>query len=500
MSALSHATRPLPPLQRVPAGAPRSLGKPRSGKAATSAKQRSYLQPATARNSPRQNACLESLASGHVETFINMFKITEGDTEGATIADSTDMLSSLKDGLIGAENATRKGDLEAVYMAYKRLADYFEDSEQLLTSKDFRLKAQDAAKDLGHRAWIVDGYSLLGRLEDKLDRRRDAVQCYQAAFDTACASSSAADGDVDTRLPASHLVRARTHLADELLESGDADTALSELTSALSLATEFSLGDLAKECCYRLGRACESLGDPHAGIGHLEKYVNSPAVDQVGKNYACNVLARCYEQIGGDAAIDTAIQYLRSLIPAAVAAAPAHEDQLTLAMHAAAMLGRLYGDQGRHGEAIERYTEAYNLAKQVNDLEMIQTQQVALGMARANAMMGYVARGYAHNTPRDLDVMLRWGSLRQEGFSGGAIETGFPGYNPDKSKPTRLSQQPHHHHHHHHHVLHQCHHGGVHVHPCDAPTKRVGASAPTAHRHIPAAHHTTAHSIHPPCL
>lgn len=37
--------------------------------------------------------------------------------EGAVISESPDLLAAMKDGLMGAENATRKGDLEAVYMA-----------------------------------------------------------------------------------------------------------------------------------------------------------------------------------------------------------------------------------------------------------------------------------------------------------------------------------------------------------------------------------------------
>ena len=65
------------------------------------------------------------------------------------------------------------------------------------------------------------------------------------------------------------------------------------------------------------------------------------------------------------------------------------------------------------------------LAEKIGDVELVQQLQVSLGMARANALIGHVARGYVSNTAKDLAVALQWCSLRRDGFTGGAITTGF---------------------------------------------------------------------------
>jgi hypothetical protein len=47
---------------------------------------------------------------------------------------------------------------------------------------------------------------------------------------------------------------------------------------------------------------------------------------------------------------------------------------------------------GDHNGSIRWHAEAYELAKSLPDLAKIQELQVALGMARATAMMPFVAR------------------------------------------------------------------------------------------------------------
>jgi hypothetical protein len=134
------------------------------------------------------------------------------------------------------------------------------------------------------------------------------------------------------------------------------------------------------------------MDDPQTGISYLEKYVNSPTVDQVGKNYACEVLAKCYQRIGGVPANETARQYLENLIKSATELVDTHPDQRLVAMNAADRLGRLLGHMGDHNGSIRWHAEAYELAKSLPDLAKIQELQVALGMARATAMMPFVAR------------------------------------------------------------------------------------------------------------
>mmetsp|Transcript_28295 Transcript_28295/g.74238 ORF Transcript_28295/g.74238 Transcript_28295/m.74238 type:complete len:529 (+) Transcript_28295:26-1612(+) len=437
--SVSHATRPLPPLRRVPPGArgmqsPGRKGMGSSKAGSSSGKSKAFLQPAITRNTPRQKACLESLATGHVETFIDMFKITEGDTEGATIGESEDLLKEMKKGLIAAEDATRKGDLEAIYVAYKRLGDHFEDEGHLGTAKDFRMRAQQAAFTLGEPARLVAGHSLLGELESKIGDHHASVRCHDEAFAVAKAAG------LNMHMPASHLVRAQTALGDACLTAGDPAAALRHLSSALELATEYELADLGKECCFRLGKACEALGDPHTGIDYLEKYVNSPTVDQIGKNYACEYLARCYERMGTESALDTAVQYLENLIKSATDAADTDPEQRVVAMNAASRLGRLFTRLRQYNDAIARHTLAYELAKQIGKASFVLDQQVALGKVRATAMMGHVARGYVDNGPGDLAVMLRWGSVRQDGFTAGEVTSGFESFDPEASADARRAR------------------------------------------------------------
>ena len=193
-------------------------------------------------------------------------------------------------------------------MTYTRVADHFEDAGQLRSSKQFRHKAHDAARQAGSGA---AAHNALGLVEEKLDDIEMSVACFVDMFRVN------ASIETDQTTACSNLVRTLTKLAEKLEGNGDVESSLAQLKEALAYSEKVAVPEMTSQCLYRIGRACEMLGDADGAIEFLEKYMNAthPATP-AGRNHACSVLARCYERRGD---LDTAIEYLTKLVDTSAA-------------------------------------------------------------------------------------------------------------------------------------------------------------------------------------
>ena len=278
-------------------------------------------------------------------------------------------------------------------MAYKRVADHFEDAGQLRSSKQFRHKAHDAARQAGSGSKVAAAHNALGLVEEKLDDIEMSVACFVDMFRVN------ASIDADQTTACSNLVRTLTKLAEKLEGNGDVESSLAQLKEALSYSEKVDLPEMTSQCLYRIGRACEMLGDADGAIEFLEKYMNAthPATP-AGRNHACSVLARCYERRGD---LDTAIEYLKKLVETSAAL-----QQEVITTESAAKLGEIYRRTGNHAEAIKWYTKAYEVALNLKQPARILQLRIALGGARASALRAGYVTSLQRNGPADITAML----------------------------------------------------------------------------------------------
>lgn len=268
-----------------------------------------FLVPTAARNTPRHNICIDVLLAGNLESYIELFDITEKDEDNALISENSEYLSAIAIGLTDAENAARKHDREAEYMTFKRLGDFLEEEGLLMTACRFRARAESVAQSLNDAHKLSSAQSMHGLLLEKIGEVEGASQC----FETALAVQKRAGINVASTV--GHIIRVKTAVADRFENTGDMGSSLQVFTDAKELALANAQMEAATQCMYRMGNASERLGDAQGAIEHLERYMSSPVrVDQASKNLACAVLARCYERLGGESNTETALQYLQKLV------------------------------------------------------------------------------------------------------------------------------------------------------------------------------------------
>lgn len=339
-----------------------------------------FLEPSHAKASPRRQTCVDVLMGGHVEAFVELFMVTSNSLDSNDLSHSEAELSVLKSNLITAETAARVSDYDTVYMSYKRIADHFDEVNQLKTSRQFRNTAQAAAVRTGNHSNIAAAHHARGLVEEKLGDIEMAVACYQDM------AKECTNAGADQTTACSCIIRSKTCLAEAAESSGDMDASLKHLRDAYGFTRNVDLPELASQCLFRIGRACELLGDADAAIESLEKYMTgSHPATPMGRNQACAVLARCYERRGD---LETAIEYLKKLVETSV-----QQDQIDITIDSAAKLGELYSSRGDYGESIRWYTKAYEVAVRLKQPMRSLALRIALGKARAMALRpGYIDR------------------------------------------------------------------------------------------------------------
>eukprot|EP00041_Stephanoeca_diplocostata_P011777 m.194742 g.194742 ORF g.194742 m.194742 type:complete len:509 (-) comp18661_c0_seq1:257-1783(-) len=398
-----------------------------------------FLVPTAARNTPRHNVCIDLLSAGNLESFVEVFDITEKDEDNVDIGQREDDLRVIAAGLKDAETAAREQQAELEYMTLKRLADFLEEKSLLKTARRFRARAQSAAQSFNNPQKLAAAQTLHGLLLEKIGDVEGASACFESAL------TVQKDAGIDVALTVGHIVRTKTAVGDALEAVNDMKSSLEVFTEAKDLALSNAQMEEATQCMYRMGNASERLGDALGAIEHLERYMSSPVrVDQASKNLACAVLARCYERLGGDSNTETALQYLEKLVETTK-----ETGQTKLTEEAASSLGRIHGCLNNHADSIKWYTVAYYTAKMLDNQARVQELGVTLATARASALLPGMAAALQNATGETLDdpapgdslsIMLKWTSQRREGFTGGKFSTGFDTYDPVAEKAAKKQE------------------------------------------------------------
>jgi tetratricopeptide (TPR) repeat protein len=158
---------------------------------------------------------------------------------------------------------------------------------------------------------------------------------------------------------------ARNNLASALVQSGRADEAIGEFREALALAPDFA------EAHSGLGAALAQKGRPGEAIPHLEKATALRPENPMARVNLALALAMTHQAAAA--------------IPHAERAMALTEGRDPLV---ADLLGRLYADAGRPGDAVAAGREALRLARQSRDPRLVRELEARLAAYQAAAARG----------------------------------------------------------------------------------------------------------------
>eukprot|EP01105_Mastigella_eilhardi_P007905 TRINITY_DN1960_c1_g1_i1.p1 TRINITY_DN1960_c1_g1~~TRINITY_DN1960_c1_g1_i1.p1 ORF type:complete len:594 (+),score=202.69 TRINITY_DN1960_c1_g1_i1:126-1784(+) len=284
-----------------------------------------------------------------------------------------EVLSYLKEHLAEAEHALRQGDTKAAIHAYTLLADHFEKRGDVRSTKiaiHFHHKCLYMAQQLGETT--LEGTA-----------NRNLGHCYQQINDIEAATKhyerfSTLANEEGQKIANKNLVSAYKQYAQQCETSGDYVQAIDYYNKCLERA-EFCLDTEAIGAAnYHLGLCYKQINEAEKSIEHLERYlqVSKENKDELGEAAACSALAVAH-QLTNDTR--RAIKYLTDNLALAQ-----RTNQLENQARACCSLGVIYNRTGDYARAAASFEQYFGLARQMQDMSMLEHSRVCLGVARGN--------------------------------------------------------------------------------------------------------------------
>ncbi|CAN0369722.1 unnamed protein product, partial [Ectocarpus sp. 8 AP-2014] len=216
----------------------------------------------------RRAICEDILTGGHVQTFVDFFYLTH---RPAPVQDATDPgegsaevnvpkreMLFIRDNLVAAESARRRGDTAAVYKAYNSLAQYYQEMNDPKTGVYFHEKCLEISRLTADRGGEMSANHRLGVAYEKMGDVVAATNYHERHQELA----TAVDIPDEQKEANKSLINVYRKFAEER-ESGGLYKESIEFW-AKSLEAARSAGDQAAlgQACYRLGKAYTELEDP----------------------------------------------------------------------------------------------------------------------------------------------------------------------------------------------------------------------------------------------
>mmetsp|Transcript_3993 Transcript_3993/g.9621 ORF Transcript_3993/g.9621 Transcript_3993/m.9621 type:complete len:431 (+) Transcript_3993:307-1599(+) len=281
----------------------------------------------------------------------------------------------LKDTLVMADTASRRGDSTAVSECYKTLAKYFTGTENPRKAVFFFAKCLEVASSSGgDPAAELEANANLGAAHEALGDTAAAIASFERQM--ALAESSGDDGE--KRLGQSNLVRVYRHAADARAAAGDGEGSVLFLEKCLKVAK--SGGDPSSEglANHRLGLAYHSEGDYDKAIEFQTEYLRlcTALGDRAGEGAARRSLAAANQSLND---VDGAVAHLEAFLEIAKSGDPASQAR------ACCSLGKIYSAAGKFDRAVHYFERFFEVARSLNDRRMLDVARVNLGIARGSA-------------------------------------------------------------------------------------------------------------------
>jgi tetratricopeptide (TPR) repeat protein len=358
----------------------------------------------------KQSLCLDILVSGHVQAYVDFFYLTHrpeveqdaaAEAEEEQVGVPSNMLPHVKTQLEEAEVARRRGDTQAVFAAYRQLADFFTGLEDQRTAIYFWEKCLEITQLTSDVESEKQATRSLGMAHEASKDMAAAIKQYETLLDLTKATSDVGGAQQANE----HLVVGYEATAASRDAAGDPHGALECREKCLEAAR--ASGDPAKErkAHFDLGQAHEKLG----GMEHLKKAVAhyesnltlaQKADETEAQGAAAYALAQTYQRLQDG---EKSLGYLKQFLRLAQASSSARAQA-----EACCSLGVLYNTQGDYSSAVQYLERFFELARAVGDRALVDKARTYLGIARGNSVLPQ----YTKVVTNDLNGLLSWKNRR----------------------------------------------------------------------------------------
>ncbi|CAM9378526.1 unnamed protein product [Ectocarpus sp. 13 AM-2016] len=364
----------------------------------------------------RRAICEDILTGGHVQTFVDFFYLTH---RPAPVQDATDPgegsaevnvpkreMLFIRDNLVAAESARRRGDTAAVYRAYNSLAQYYQEMNDPKTGVYFHEKCLEISRLTADRGGEMSANHRLGVAYEKMGDVVAATNYHERHQELAIA----VDIQDEQKEANKSLINVYRKFAEERESEGLYKESIEFWAKSLEAAR--SAGDQAAlgQACYRLGKAYTELEDPTRAVNYLEDFqsISTELDDLEGQGKAYEALAAVHQQSLGDD--DKALSLLQSYLDVA------SKTQNVGAQEAACSnLGVLHSRRRQHAKAKDMFERNFVISrKMVNARQggattaLVDMSRAFLGIAAGNEM----AEDYMNAVASDVGALLDWKSNR----------------------------------------------------------------------------------------
>ncbi|CAM9815416.1 unnamed protein product, partial [Pylaiella littoralis] len=363
----------------------------------------------------RRAICEDILMGGHVQTFVDFFYLTHrpGPAQDAVhpregTADISvpkrDMLF-IRDNLVSAESARRRGDTAAVYKAFNSLAQYYQDMNDPRTGVYFHEKCLEISRLTADKGGEMNANHRLGVAYEKMGDVVTATNFHERHQELAVA----VDVPEEQKEANESLINVYRKFAEERESEGYYEGSIEYWAKSLEAARSAGDQNALGQACYRLGKAYTELDDPTRAVNYLEDFqsISAELDDLEGQGRAYEALAAVYQTLGDD---DKALSLLQSYLDVA-----SKTQNLGAQEAACSNLGVLHSKRGQHSKAKDMFERNFVISRKVVNARqggattaLVDTSRAFLGIAAGNEM----AEDYMAAVVDDFGALLDWKSNR----------------------------------------------------------------------------------------
>ncbi|XP_062458771.1 tetratricopeptide repeat protein 29 isoform X1 [Pezoporus occidentalis] len=384
----------------------------------------SKQEAAANRNSYKKNICIDMLRQGYHKSFSELFALIEkwnalreaagpGSAiwQQKSLEEQPDKLDQLYHFLTRAEAAQRAGHYEEVYDNQLNLAYYFNDPEDKWLSNYFHEECFNTAKlittDIRKRE--AQAHANMGLIKEEQGHALKAAEYYETFYHLTVGSTwKDVTGRTYNSLASEYLWRIYTLLADKMLENNEHQQAIKTLKKALKMAKNVGEMKIQGEATYCLSLAYYFAGENQTALSTLDTSVKifTPLCDSAGLSRAYAAIAKILVSQG------KAAETTKHLEEFMKAAENAHLRQSLV--DACVLLGNIYNERGSYNEACEYFSQAYETAKTLNNLPLVDETKAYYGIAKAHKLMVPFNSHIVAEDVISLKYLLAWKENRSD--------------------------------------------------------------------------------------
>ena len=363
----------------------------------------------------KKSLSIAILTEGRPEAYVDFFKLThsalqppppqqqqqQGSEEGTSGHEDAEIpqesLALLRAQLVKADSASRAGETQEVYSAYKNLAKYFAQLGRLRKAEYFFKRCLQISKEAKWLPGELEANLALGIVYEELNDTASAITCHEKRLELAIENVMTSE----TETAYHSLTAVYLRQAEKQQQGGDLQGAIESYNHCLVAADKASDFPTAARANFHMGMLYHQQEKWPESMYYLGKFIDLSrhVNDKAMEGVAHTTYAQCRQEVGDvDGAMHALEQYLdiaRGVDPQGPAVA-------------CCSLGILYYGQGRFDQAMTYFEKFFEIARTLGNRRIMDTARVNLGIARG----AFRLKHYYGVVNNDLTKLIQWKNAR----------------------------------------------------------------------------------------